>query len=91
MGTTNLPGAATGRRVCLGGDLVPFTALVHALARLTGPERDVLELRLGFGQPARSAEATARRLGLSEEQVRAIEAKASSKLRHPSAGLVKAA
>ena len=91
MEMTYVAGARGGRQVRLGGVPVPYTALVHALGRLTGPERDVLELRLGFGQPARSVEETARRLGLSDEQIRAIESKASSKLRHPSAGLVRAA
>ena len=87
MSTTNVEAPSGGRHVRIGRDLVPLTALVHALAHLTGPERDVLELRLGFGQRPRTVEETARRLGLSDEQVRAIESKAGSKLRHPSAGL----
>ena len=56
-------------------------AVVNELA---APERDVLIARFGLddGTP-KSVEETAKRLGLSRDRVRLVEAKALNKLRHP--------
>ena len=54
------------------------------LASLTGRERDVLRLRHGFGtQESLTLEEVGRRLDLSRERVREIEAQAMRKLREP--------
>lgn len=85
MATTTM---ASRRTVTLDGKAVPRHDLVRALRKLTGPERDVVELRLGLcGRPA-TLDETSRQLGMSLEQVRAIEGLALSKLRHPSIGLL---
>ena len=67
-------------------------ALRVALARLSDRERHVLGLRFGLadGDP-RTLEEVGRSFQLTRERIRQIEAKALSKLRHPSsAGAVRA-
>ncbi|MEX2659136.1 MAG: sigma-70 family RNA polymerase sigma factor [Acidimicrobiales bacterium] len=61
------------------------TALGEILGRLTDRERDVLRSRFGLtgGQP-RTLEDVGRDFDLTRERIRQIEAKALTKLRHPS-------
>jgi len=54
------------------------------MRHLSGPERDVLELRLGLAGARRTVDEVSNELGLSKRHVREIEALAYSKLRHPS-------
>ena len=62
-------------------------AIMEALDKLTEREREVLLLRFGLsdGKP-RTLEEVGRRLEVTRERVRQIEAKALRKLRHPSRG-----
>lgn len=64
---------------------VESAALRASLARLREREREVLELRFGFldGSP-RTLEEVGRRFSVTRERARQIEAKALTKLRHPS-------
>ena len=55
--------------------------------RLPVRERNVLALRLGLVGRPRSVARTASVLGMTPQRVRAIEALAGSKLRHPSCGV----
>ena len=60
--------------------------LRRALGRLTPREQQVLELRFGLaGDRARTLEEVGQEFKLTRERIRQIEAKAMSKLRHPSA------
>lgn len=62
-------------------------AIMDALDKLTEREKEVLILRFGLsdGKP-RTLEEVGRRLEVTRERVRQIEAKALRKLRHPSRG-----
>lgn len=64
---------------------VESAALRASLSRLRDREREVLELRYGFadGSP-RTLEEVGRRFAVTRERARQIEAKALTKLRHPS-------
>ncbi len=74
---TPLDAAIQSERQALVGEL---------LAGLTAPERDVLHLRFGIGQgDALSIDEVGRRLDVSRERVREIEAQALRKLRKPGA------
>ncbi len=56
-------------------------AVVNELA---APERDVLIARFGLDDgTSKSVEETAKRLGISRDRVRLVEARALNKLRHP--------
>ena len=60
--------------------------LRQALGHLTPREQQVLELRFGLaGDRARTLEEVGQEFKLTRERIRQIEAKAMSKLRHPSA------
>jgi DNA-directed RNA polymerase sigma subunit (sigma70/sigma32) len=63
---------------------LPLSDLLRRMRYLSGPERDVLELRIGLGRAQRSVEEASRELGMSQNQVRQIESIACAKLRHPS-------
>ena len=60
-------------------------ALRASLSRLRERERQVIELRYGFadGSP-RTLEEVGKRFSVTRERARQIEAKALTKLRHPS-------
>ena len=64
---------------------VQSAALRASLSRLRDREREVIELRYGFadGSP-RTLEEVGRRFSVTRERARQIEAKALTKLRHPS-------
>jgi RNA polymerase primary sigma factor len=64
---------------------VQSAALRQSLSRLRDREREVIELRYGFadGSP-RTLEEVGRRFSVTRERARQIEAKALTKLRHPS-------
>jgi RNA polymerase primary sigma factor len=64
---------------------VESAALRASLSRLRDREREVIELRYGFhdGSP-RTLEEVGRGFGVTRERARQIEAKALTKLRHPS-------
>ena len=67
----------------------PQAEMDHAFTVLDPTERAVLRLRLGLGSGHRSTvAAVSRRSHLSPARVRQVEARALSKLRHPSAGIV---
>jgi RNA polymerase primary sigma factor len=57
----------------------------HVLGTLTPRERRVLQLRFGLaeGGQQRTLEEVGKRLGVTRERIRQIEAKALRKLRHP--------
>jgi RNA polymerase primary sigma factor len=60
-------------------------AIVEVLASLTDRERRVLQLRFGLvGGAPRTLEDVGREFDLTRERIRQIEAKALTKLRHPS-------
>jgi len=61
-------------------------ALDSQLARLSERERKVLTLRFGLHEEPRTLADISQGLEISQERVRQIEAKALSKLRHPSLG-----
>jgi RNA polymerase primary sigma factor len=57
----------------------------HLLRTLSGPERNVVERRYGFGElREHTRDELAEMLGVTRERVRLLEAKALRKLRHPS-------
>jgi len=61
-------------------------ALATVLAKLSARERRVLQLRFGLtGGAPRTLEDVGREFSLTRERIRQIEAKALTKLRHPSA------
>jgi RNA polymerase sigma factor (sigma-70 family) len=83
-----------GDLICDSQAQTPFEATALALRRqgvwkmldlLTDRERKVLALRFGFitGKP-QTLEEVGREFALTRERIRQIEAKALSKLRHPS-------
>ena len=56
----------------------------HAIAKLSEREREILRLRFGLeGSEPRTLEQVGREFRLTRERIRQIEAKALSKLRHP--------
>ncbi|MEI7469531.1 MAG: sigma-70 family RNA polymerase sigma factor, partial [Chloroflexota bacterium] len=56
----------------------------NVLGQLTEREREVLEMRFGFGDGRpRTLEEIGQTNGITRERVRQIEAKALRKLRHP--------
>ena len=59
--------------------------LAHAIPRLPAREREILRLRFGLdrGEP-RTLEEVGEHFNLTRERIRQIEARAMSKLRHPS-------
>jgi RNA polymerase sigma factor (sigma-70 family) len=61
-------------------------ALLTQLARLTDRERQVLERRFGLVAGPQTLAELGDELEITRERVRQIEAKALSKLRHPSLG-----
>ena len=61
-------------------------ALDSQLARLSERERNVLTLRFGLHEEPQTLADISQGLEISQERVRQIEAKALSKLRHPSLG-----
>lgn len=65
-------------------DLLP-AQMEQALSHLDEREREIVSLRFGLdGADRRSLEEVGLRFGLTRERIRQIEAKALSKLRHPS-------
>lgn len=71
--------------VAVNQDLVEQTRV--ALSKLTPKEEKILRLRFGIGERTdRTLEEVGRNFHVTRERIRQIEAKALSKLRHPSRG-----
>lgn len=68
------------------GDITPDNRIVEktaaVLATLTPREKKIIRLRFGIGFSAHSLEEIARKLEVTPERVRQIEAKALRKMRH---------
>jgi RNA polymerase sigma factor (sigma-70 family) len=62
-------------------DSIAGEQLRSLLGRLTEREREVVNARFGFGQPAEKLAEVGERLGVSAERVRQIEQRALVKLR----------
>jgi DNA-directed RNA polymerase sigma subunit (sigma70/sigma32) len=75
------------RRAVREGNLNAFVAKIELLlvAAITPEEENILRKRFGLGaEKPRSLEELAHELGLSPSAIREIEARALSKLKHPS-------
>ena len=71
----------TPEEMVLHGDLA--VQVERAMAPLADREREILRLRYGIGQDrAHTLEEIGRRLSLTRERVRQLEARALAKLRH---------
>ena len=71
----------TPEEMVLRGDLA--SQVERAMAPLADREREILRLRYGIGQDrAHTLEEIGRRLSLTRERVRQLEARALAKLRH---------